>query len=95
MKYGVMVLPLMVFLSGCSHVNDMPNVECVSDSDCVPAGCSSQLCVGEDKASDIVTTCEYREEYSCLEFSSCGCADNKCAWEVNSEYTGCLNEVRG
>jgi len=99
MKLGVVLLPILLFLSGCSHaVNDKSddkNFECSSDSDCAAAGCSSQLCVGADKASGIITTCEYKEEYSCLKLTSCGCINNKCSWNENENYLNCLEEVRG
>lgn len=63
--------------------------ECATDSECVRAGCSSQLCV-PSYWSDIATTCEYSEEYNCLPLSSCGCHDGKCAWDQNQEYLDCL-----
>src|SRR3989344_8663249 len=98
MKIGVMLLPLMIFLSGCTHNvsngNNNAAVECNSDSDCVAAGCSSQLCVSKEKASDIITTCEYREEYTCLKLASCDCVNNKCSWNENPAYTECLEGVR-
>lgn len=93
-----MLLPLMILISGCTHntsnASNGNNVECDSDSDCAAAGCSSQLCAPKEKASDIITTCEYKEEYSCLKLTSCGCVDNKCQWLENEGYNECLEEVR-
>jgi|ETNmetMinimDraft_2_1059921.scaffolds.fasta_scaffold155328_1 eight-cysteine-cluster-containing protein len=82
----------LVLLNGCGHTN--PNWECTKDSDCAIAGCSSQVCTSVDKSDDLITTCEYLEEYKCLELSNCGCVDNKCQWAENNEYNGCLEEVR-
>ncbi len=65
--------------------------ECSVDSDCVTAGCSSHLCV-PTSLSDVVTTCEYLEEYDCLPLSTCGCVDGQCAWDENQEYLNCLDE---
>ena len=103
-KEGVLPLFLLILISGCSHLvdnkdpaddtADNKNVECSIDSDCVPTGCSSQLCVSADKASEIITTCEYREEYSCLKLTSCGCVNNKCGWWENDNYKECLEGVR-
>ena len=65
--------------------------ECTVDSDCVTAGCSSHLCV-PISLSDVVTTCEYLEEYDCLPLTSCGCVNGQCAWDENQEYLNCLDE---
>ena len=65
--------------------------ECTVNSDCVAAGCSSQLCV-PISLSDVVTTCEYLEEYDCLPLSHCGCYEGKCGWDQNQEYLNCLGE---
>lgn len=65
--------------------------ECQSDSDCVVAGCSSQLCVPVSMA-DVVTTCEYLPEYDCLQYTTCGCHDDVCGWEENQEYLNCMEE---
>jgi len=84
-KWGVILLSL-ILLNGCQS-----NID--SGIKCVPAGCSNQLCVNEDKAGGIVTTCEYREEYKCFEFSNCGYIDGECKWEETPEYLECLEGV--
>ncbi len=97
MKLGVILLPLLVLINGCNNPDADKKIEfeCDTDSDCVLAGCSSQLCVSAEKTSDIITTCEYKEEYSCLKLTSCGCVNNKCGWSENDAYLNCLEEVRG
>ena len=95
MKKGVILLPLLILVSGCSNFVADKSIECASDSDCAPAGCSSQICAPSEKASEIITTCEYREEYSCLKLTSCGCINNKCQWLENDGYTECIEGVRG
>jgi eight-cysteine-cluster-containing protein len=61
---------------------------------CVQAGCSGQLCVSENQ-SDIVTTCEMRDEYSCLQYSSCEPQKNgACGWTQTPSYTDCLNNLQ-
>ncbi len=98
MKIEVILLPLLIFVSGClggdRTVPLTEPIECSTDFECTPAGCSSQLCAPKEKASEIITTCEYREEYSCLELTSCGCVDNKCVWNQNEDYLKCIEEVR-
>ncbi len=82
MKKEVFIGIFILFLvSGCA-----PNVECV------PAGCSSQLCVSVDE-SDIITTCEMKEEYACLSLTECSFVDGECKWIENQEYLDCLEEV--
>ncbi len=66
---------------------------CFSDAECVPAGCSSQLCVSTNIAPNIMTTCEYKEEYTCLQQTSCGCVSNECQWLETQEYTECLDKL--
>lgn len=94
MKPEVMLLPFLILVSGCYNPVADKDIECNVDSECAIAGCSSQLCVGADTSSDIITTCEYKEEYSCLKLTGCGCVNNKCAWLENENYKGCLEEVR-
>ncbi|MEM4272621.1 MAG: eight-cysteine-cluster domain-containing protein, partial [Candidatus Bilamarchaeaceae archaeon] len=70
-----------------------PAVECSVDSDCVRAGCSSQLCVPSASAG-IVTTCEYKSEYDCLPLSHCGCNEGRCGWAQTPEYLNCLGSKK-
>lgn len=67
-----------------------PQVECTTDADCMPAGCSSQICAA--KGSDIVTTCEWKNEYACYKesFASCGCNAGICGWKQNDSLAQCL-----
>lgn len=70
-------------------------IECSSDAECMPAGCSGQICVPRNKAAEIITTCEYRPEYMCLRTSaSCGCVNNKCQWNKAPDYESCIAEAR-
>lgn len=63
-------------------------------SGCVKAGCSSQLCVPISQ-SDIVTTCEYKDEYDCLQFSRCEMQQNGvCGWTQTPEYSRCLTDLK-
>lgn len=60
-------------------------------AECVPAGCSGQLCVDADEAGNIVTTCEWREEYGCYDTATCERQTNgECDWTQTPELTSCL-----
>lgn len=85
----MVILLFLILLNGCQQID----VECIQNSDCAPAGCSGQVCVSADKAKDIITTCEFKEEYKCLKLTSCGCVSNKCQWKESEEYKECLEEV--
>ena len=80
---------LLVLISGCQN-NFSPN-----GIKCAAAGCSGQVCVTEEESKGLITTCEYREEYKCLELTNCGNYGSKCQWEQNDAYLKCLKEVSG
>ncbi|MAG52698.1 MAG: hypothetical protein CMH62_01930 [Nanoarchaeota archaeon] len=63
------------------------------NSKCAVGGCSSQICTTEEKAKDLVTTCEYMEEFGCLGLSNCKIIDGECGWEETPEYLDCLEGV--
>lgn len=63
----------------------------LSVNGCAVAGCSGQLCVSADEAGDIMTTCEYRAEYSCYREASCEPqADGACGWTQTPQLLQCL-----
>lgn len=60
--------------------------ECAQDSDCVPAGCSLELCVAEAQAEEAFSSCETRLCFSVLE--RCGCQEGLCRWSVKAGPEG-------
>ncbi|MBS3132551.1 eight-cysteine-cluster domain-containing protein [Candidatus Woesearchaeota archaeon] len=96
----VLLVVLATITAGCRSENgdDTPDVnseaECNSDGDCATAGCSGQLCVKAEDAAGIITTCEYKEEYRCLQLTSCGCNDGSCGWAQTDEYISCLKDYQ-
>jgi eight-cysteine-cluster-containing protein len=57
---------------------------------CKVGGCSSQLCLNAD-AEEMMTTCEYREEYACYRQTKCEVqASGECGWTENEEFIQCL-----
>jgi eight-cysteine-cluster-containing protein len=55
---------------------------------CRSTGCSGQLCAD----TDIATTCDWHEWYSCYAKSECGAfgANGACAWKETSDYVTCM-----
>ena len=64
--------------------------ECLLNGDCAAGGCSGQICTTKDKATGIVTTCEYRSEYECYAKATCGCSNGRCGWLPTAEFQSCL-----
>lgn len=59
---------------------------------CKVGGCSGQLCV-EESQKDIVTTCEFRQEYTCFKDAKCEKQkDGRCGWTQTDQLTKCLQE---
>ncbi len=58
---------------------------------CYRGGCSSQLCT--DKP-DMVSTCEYREEYGCYQSATCERQPNgQCGWTQTESLKMCLSNA--
>ncbi len=57
---------------------------------CLITGCSAQIC-GEE---EVITTCEYRDEYACYSNAKCGRqADGECGWTMDENVRECLAEI--
>src|SRR3990167_4396430 len=79
------------FTEDISDVSDTQPDGSISFNGCAVAGCSGQLCVSAEDASEIVTTCEFRAEYACYKEASCEPqADDKCGWTQMPELKRCL-----
>lgn len=62
--------------------------------ECKIAGCSGQLCVGTD-SPDIITTCEYRQEYACYKTARCEKqSDGNCGWTQTKELLECISQFK-
>lgn len=60
---------------------------------CKITGCSNQLCVDEAEG-DVVTTCEYRDEYACYKTAKCERQeDGKCGWTPSESLISCLRSA--
>jgi eight-cysteine-cluster-containing protein len=59
-----------------------------SDGTCFIGGCSSQICSDQE---DVVSTCEWREEYACYKTATCERqVDGRCGWTQTPELLTCL-----
>jgi hypothetical protein len=57
---------------------------------CVVGGCSSQLCVDASQGN-VVSTCEYREEYACYKTATCERqSSGRCGWTETTTLKSCL-----
>jgi hypothetical protein len=95
------VLVFIVVLMRFNQVNsiDVNNYELARpanrETKCIIGGCSRQLCVNADGSGEQVSTCEWREEYSCFRenFAKCEVQQNgQCGWTENSELYQCIRE---
>lgn len=72
-----------------------PEQNPIKSSGCAVAGCSGQLCVEADKASEIITNCLYLPEYACYKESSCKRqSDGQCGWTPTAELQACLTNSK-
>ena len=57
------------------------NGPCSKDDDCMPGGCSGQVCQSKSE-EPIITTCEYTDCYNPQPYGlTCGCQNNQCQWK--------------
>jgi eight-cysteine-cluster-containing protein len=60
---------------------------------CVTTGCNNEFCV-EERLAPINSICTYRPEFDCLKYTRCSALGNRCAFERNREFLGCLSNLR-
>lgn len=59
-------------------------------SECMPTGCSGQICSDEE----VFTTCEYKSEYECYPLAVCERQPSgECGWTETSEFQECLAQI--
>jgi eight-cysteine-cluster-containing protein len=59
---------------------------CGTTHPCIATGCSGQICADHD----VITTCEWRSEYSCYHLTDCACVNGTCAWDENPRFRDCM-----
>jgi len=77
---------------------DIPGTTPAEDNDtkgsegCMVTGCSGQICAD----GEVVTTCEFREEYGCYVTATCERqTSGECGWTETPELLSCLGEKKG
>lgn len=60
--------------------------ECSTDADCARAGCSSEVCVSQAEAPNVMTTCEVLPCFAAL--GTCGCHEGTCSWTPRAADPG-------
>lgn len=79
--------------AGTHCVAEGGSASCVADepvASCVRTGCSGQICAD----TDVITTCEWREEYACYADATCERqADGRCGFTATPELDACLGGI--
>lgn len=67
-------------VAACGDRVELPEAagECQVDEDCVPTGCSREVCAAVGVA--LITTCEVEPCFARLD--RCVCAEGRCAWTL-------------
>lgn len=50
---------------------------CAKNNDCFVGGCSGEVCSSE---ADVISTCEFSEDFPSAKKFECGCVDKMCGW---------------
>jgi thioredoxin 1 len=92
MKRSLLILGSLslVLFAACTPVQEQAIKDIMDDGGgCITGGCSGQLCIEE--GDDGVSTCEWREEYTCYKTATCERQDDgQCGWTQTEELTSCL-----
>lgn len=97
MKYKWLLLVIFIlifagwFLWKDSNMTEPVVVDNLDTGGCFVGGCSSQICSDDP---DVVTTCEWREEYACYQNAVCERqVDGECGWTETTELQMCLSNA--
>lgn len=93
--FVVVILSLPVAILSTQQLNDTRSrafdIDPAKTSSCVPSGCSNTLCVPSGQADQIVTTCEWQEEYACYQQAICEMqSDGTCGWTQTPASESCF-----
>jgi hypothetical protein len=87
---GEMAIMISALIGPNEH--DPDTIGQFTGAGCKIGGCSAQICV-DDTSEDVVSTCEWREEYACYRTARCEKqASGKCGWTQTDEFVACLEE---
>jgi hypothetical protein len=72
-----------------------PKSEVTLGPGCMVTGCSNQLCINEEDG-DVVTTCEFKDEYTCYQKAKCEKRySGKCGWILDAGLEQCILDNGG
>jgi hypothetical protein len=61
---------------------------------CAVSGCGQQICGAAGEVEDMVTSCEWKEEYACYAASRCEKqANGQCGWTETAELNQCITNA--
>jgi eight-cysteine-cluster-containing protein len=62
------------------------NEKCAESTDCIPGGCSGQVCMRAKQQEGITTSCEWKNCYADEKYGVfCDCIQSECVWTKNSK----------
>lgn len=82
----ISIVCLLAFLNKNKGLENKQNM-------CKISGCSGQICTESD-SNDIITTCEWKKEYSCYKKAKCEKQENgKCGFTKDVEFKKCIDDL--
>jgi hypothetical protein len=87
---GIILVLVIIFLFLKKSIKIIPTP---TEIGCKKAGCSNSLCVEADK-ENIITTCEWKEEYGCYQKAKCERQkDGTCGFTKDEEFNNCIDKL--
>ena len=75
-------------------VVETPGEDRAEDRTCAIGGCSNHVCGEVEDMQDLITTCEFRNEYACYRDAVCERqTDGQCGWTETDALRSCLLEA--
>jgi S-layer homology domain len=91
---GEMAFMIHAFLSRMIDESPMPTDIPVVGEGCKVSGCSATICQNESD-EEMVTTCEWREEYACYQHATCEKQnDGQCGWTPTEQLDACIMDAK-
>lgn len=93
---GVVGLLFATAIAGCGEEPSDDGAaasNALVEDGCKVTGCSAELCV--NPGEEVVTTCEWREEYACYQVATCARQQGgQCNWSETPQLQACLQKLR-
>ncbi len=94
--FVIFLIKLYVVNSDSFNLINNPFSTANTAKKCFVTGCSGTLCLENNSFNqDIVTTCEYKEEYACYKNARCEVQSNgNCGWTLDKELSNCVQSKK-